>query len=309
MKNPPSQEEIHRLFDNQNPQQVWQKASLIILRISPGYDFLAAQTAYDDVIRLFRGDYPGYCQIKTPYHDLHHTLDVFMCAIRLMHGVQLAGTPLSDDDLTVVMLAALMHDVGYAQRKGEDEGTGAQHTQNHVRRSIDFMHQYLAEKSLPVNLAAALEPVVLCSNPMLNISDIGFANEHIKLLGKILGTADLTGQMADRSYLEKLMFLYLEFKEAGFSNYQNVHDLLRKTQDFYQLTQKRLTEQFDGINRCLVLHFNDWYGSEQDYYLESIEKNLAYLGKVTALDDESHIAMLKRSGIAEKSGAYNKFSG
>ena len=31
--------------------------------------------------------------------------------------------------------------------------------------------------------------------------------------------ADLVGQMSDRAYLEKLLFLYYEFKEAGFPGY------------------------------------------------------------------------------------------
>jgi hypothetical protein len=41
-------------------------------------------------------------------------------------------------------------------------------------------------------------------------------------------------------------------------------------------------------------------GVENNYYLESIEKNLAYLSKVTEHDEE-YLSMLKRGGIAEKS--------
>lgn len=35
------------------------------------------------------------------------------------------------------------------------------------------------------------------------------------MLGEILGTADLTGQMADRTYLEKLLLLFLEFEDVA----------------------------------------------------------------------------------------------
>ena len=41
-------------------------------------------------------------------------------------------------------------------------------------------------------------------------------------------------------------------------------------------------------------------GVENNYYLESIEKNLAYLSKVIE-HNEKYLSMLKRGGIAEKS--------
>jgi len=78
--------------------------------------------------------YPGYIPIQTPYHDLRHTLDVFICAVRLLHGVHLSGTPLDDEEITLVMIAALLHDIGYAQKVDEANGSGAQFTQVHVKR-------------------------------------------------------------------------------------------------------------------------------------------------------------------------------
>jgi hypothetical protein len=300
MKIIPATSEINSLFVNNIPEDVWLKAVKIVAHISPGYDTRFLQTAFDDVIRLFQGDYPGFCPIKTPYHDLSHTLDVFLCSIRLMHGVQLSGSKLTNDEMTLVMLAALMHDVGYAQHIGEDDGTGAQHTQIHVNRSIEFMQQYLVDKHFPATFSVPLKPIILCSNPVLNLSAIDFPDERIRLLGTILGTADLTGQMADRTYLEKLLYLYMEFEEAGFCNYQNIHDLLRKTQVFYAATQLRLRDQFGSINAKLSLYFQYWYGVEINYYQESIDKNINYLSKITTLKDGNHLAMLKRGGIVEK---------
>lgn len=301
MEKTPTAAEIEQIFANNDPDEVWQKASSIIVRMSVGYDFRLTKTAFDDVVCLFRGQYPGFCPIKTPYHDLRHTLDVLMCAVRLMHGLHLSGVSLSDDDITMVMMAALMHDVGYAQHEGEQTGTGAQHTKTHVNRSIDFMRRYLVDRHFPQAFAAPLTAIILCSNPVLNISDIEFPDAHSCLLGKILGTADLTGQMADRTYLEKLLFLYLEFEEANFSGVQNIHELLRNTQAFYVATRQRLLNQFGGINVNLALHFKEMYGIERNFYLESIEKNLAYLARITTLDDEKHLAMLKRGGIIEQS--------
>lgn len=303
MKNTPTSAEINNLFANGNPDEVWPKAAEIVRRISPAYDFFIARTAFDDIVRLFRGEYPGYCPIRTLYHDLHHTLDVFLCAVRLMHGVHLSGTRLADSEMTVIMMAALMHDIGYAQREGEETGTGAQYTQSHVSRGIEFMQRYAADRGLQPELAAHLKFVILCTDPALGISEIYFPDERTRLLGQIVSTADLTGQMADRTYLEKLLFLYLEFEEAHFGSFQNIHDLLCKTRNFYEVTRQKLDGELGGIYARLEFHFKDWFGVENNYYLESIEKNIAYLDKVTSLNEAKYLSMLKRGGIVEKTEA------
>jgi len=300
MKNAPTPAEINSLFANNNPDEVWAKAADIAKRINPAYDFFLAKTAFDDVVRLFRGEHPGYCPIRTLYHDLPHTLDVFLCAVRLMHGVHISGTRLADNEMTMIMMAALMHDIGYVQRRGEETGTGAQYTQNHVKRGIVFMQHYIADQHFPPDLTTPLKFIILCTDPAIAISEINFPDKRTRLLGQIVSTADLTGQMADRTYLEKLLFLYLEFKEAHFGGYQNTYDLLSKTQKFYEITRQKLDGELGGIYAKLSSHFKDRFGVENNYYLESIEKNIAYLSKVTSLNEEKYLSMLKRGGIVEK---------
>ncbi|HEU0282162.1 MAG TPA: HD domain-containing protein [Gallionella sp.] len=303
MKNIPTFAEINSLFANGNPEEVWPKAAEIVRRISPAYDFHLARIVFDDVVRLFRGEYPGYCPIGTLYHDLRHTLDVFLCAVRLMHGVHISGARLADGEMTMIMVAALMHDVGYAPLEGEEAGTGAQYTQNHVSRGIEFMQRYIVDRHLPPELATPLKFIILCTNPALAISEINFPDERTRLLGQIVSTADLTGQMADRTYLEKLLFLYLEFEEAHFGSYQNIQDLLRKTRKFYEITRQKLDGDLGGIYAKLSFHFKDWFGVENNYYVESIEKNIAYLSKITSLNEEKYLSMLKRGGIVGKTEA------
>lgn len=303
MKNIPTPAVINKLFANGNPEEVWFKAAEIVRRINPAYDFSVARTAFDDVVRLFRGEYPGYCPIRTLYHDMHHTLDVFLCAVRLMHSVHISGTRLADNEMTMIMMAALMHDIGYAQLEGEETGTGAQYTQSHVSRGIEFMQRYVADRHFPPELATHLEFIILCTDPAQAISKICFPDERTRLLGQIVSTADLTGQMADRTYLEKLLFLYLEFEEAHFGGFQNIHDLLCKTRNFYEVTLQRLDGELGGIYAKLTFHFKDWFGVENNYYLESIEKNIDYLDKVTSLNEVKYLSMLKRGGIVEKTEA------
>lgn len=303
MKKAPSVTETNSLFTNSDPKEVWLKSSGIIKLINPAYDFTITRTTFNDVVRLFRGGYPGYCAIKTLYHNLHHTMDVFLCAVRLMHGVHISGTPLSDKEMTMIMMAALMHDIGYAQRIGEESGTGAQFTVTHVGRGIRFMQNYTVEHGFPPDLAGPLSFIIRCTDPAESVPDIDFPDERTHLLGQLVSSADLTGQMADRTYLEKLLFLYLEFDEAHFGNYQSIHDMLSRTQAFYEKIRMKLDIDLGGIYNKLAFHFKDRYGIEKNYYLESIEKNIAYLNKVTKLSEEKHLAMLKRGGIVEKSEA------
>jgi len=304
MTNIPTSAEINSLFANSDPCTVWTKANGILARIKPSYDKSVIRSVFDDVMSVFRGDYPGYSSIKTLYHDKPHTLDVFLCSVRLMHGVYLSGIHLSDEEMTMIMIATLMHDIGYSQLAGEEGGTGAQYTQTHVKRGIAFMQKYLAERNFPANYSIALEPMISGTDPALKFQQIIFPDERTRLLGQIVVTADLTGQMADRTYLEKLLFLYLEFKEAHFGNYQNMYDLLRQTNTFYGITREKLDGALGGMYSRLSFHFKDTLGVDNNYYLESIEKNIAYLSKVISLNEIEYLSMLKRGGIAERSQSF-----
>jgi hypothetical protein len=297
----PTSSEIHSLFANSDPDIVWAKATSIIGRTSPDYDLTFLRSVFNDVLRLFNGEYPGYSPIKTLYHDRPHTLDVFLCALRLIHGAHVSGIHHSDDQITLVLTATLLHDIGYVQQQGAECGTGAQYTQTHVRRGITFMRAYLAERNYPATMADMLEPIMLSTDPAQNFLQIDFPDEATRMLSKIVGTADLTGQMADRTYLEKLLFLYLEFREAHVGNYQSTYDMLCQTKVFYQATLEKLDHVYGGIYSYLAAHFKAVMGVERNYYMESIEKNIAYLSKVIALNETEYLSMLKRGGIVEKS--------
>jgi hypothetical protein len=223
-----------------------------------------------------------------------------MCAVRLLHGVHLSGTPLDDEEITMVMIAALLHDIGYAQKVDEANGTGAQFTQVHVKRGIAFMEQHLSDWHIPAKLAHPLNQIIHCTDLHLNLSELDFPTPRIRLLGQIVGSADIVGQMADRNYLEKLLFLFKEFKEANYGHLENTHDLLKKSRGFYETIQKTLDNDLGGIYQCLSFHFKDWVGEDKNFYIESIEQNFKYLDKVILLQESEWFSMLKRHGIVKK---------
>jgi hypothetical protein len=299
MKKAPTPAEINALFDNSDPAIVWSKATDVIRHINPDYDFTLIQLVRDDVLRLFRGEYPGYCAISTLYHDLPHTLAALLCGVRLMHGVHVSGDRISDEEITLIVIAILMHDVGYAQRIGEEDGTGAQYTQTHVQRGIEFMRTYFTKRKLLVNIAV-LDTMILGTEHPRPFAQIEFSDDRVRTLASIVATGDIAGQMADRIYLEKLLLLFLEFREAKFGNYQGMYDLLCQTSYFYESVRKKLDGALGGIHQKLSYHFKETMGVDNNFYLEAIEKNIAYLSKVVSQGEEKFFTTLKRNGVVEK---------
>ncbi|HEY6093956.1 MAG TPA: HD domain-containing protein [Gallionellaceae bacterium] len=290
---------IRNLFSNANPVQVWNEAEEIVALLYPEIDLALLRTTFDDVLRLFSGEYPGYAPISTPYHDQSHTLSVFICATRLAHGVHASGTPVTGQEMMAVMLAALLHDVGYAQLRGNETGTGAQFTRTHVSRGIEFMRNYAGGHGFPCELSYQLGFLMQSTDHIQGFASVNFPDERTRLLAQIISTADLVGQMADRLYLEKLMYLYFEFKEAAIGNYQDILDLYGRSSRFYQQVRLRLESDLGGVVHKLPFHFQARLGVARNFYLEAIEANIAYLGEVVA-HGEGGFAMLKRGGVAQR---------
>lgn len=295
---------LHYLFDNDHPDYVWANTVAIVHKMSPDYDFTRLHQVFNDIVDLFYGDYPGYKAIKTPYHDLRHTMDVYTCALRILHGLQLTEHNVQDEEITLVAISALAHDIGYAQTEDDNDGSGAKYTRTHVNRSIAFMHAYMDQKSWHPTWAADMDTAILCTNPAIAFADIQFSSERARDLARVVGTADLAGQMADRAYLEKLLFLYFEFKEANLGDFKDMHDLLARTHDFYSMTRQKLDNSLGSYYNYLIPHFKDWFQIEKNYYMDSIEKNIQYLLKVISESTADNLFdNLKRRGIAEKAAA------
>ncbi len=241
--------------------------------------------AFATVRLLFSGLFPGYRACNTNYHDFQHTMDAFLASARLMDGAALSGVTMGMDASVNLLLAALLHDCGYIQEIDDVSGTGAKYTQAHVGRSIKFVQRHGASLGLDEGRIASICRVIECTDMKLGADEHEFASDEEKTAGYILGTADILGQMADRAYLEKLLFLYYEFREAGFPGYETEFDILRKTLDFYDGTVKRLDVGFKGFRNYERVHFRERYGIDRELYRESIERQMSYLK--TILEDDS----------------------
>jgi hypothetical protein len=288
------------LLDMEDPGQVLAEVrhALGLAGLGAGSDRLLS--AYDDILRLYEGHYPGYRACNTHYHDLKHTTDVFLASARLAHGYVRDGQRLGQRMAELTMISAMMHDTGYIQQASDTEGTGAKYTVTHVERSVEFTAAYGRERGWTEADIATCERLILATDIKLKLPDIPYVDEEELLGGRIMLIADLLGQMADRIYLEKLLFLYHEFKEAGFDMYASEEDLLRKTVGFYEFIKNRLITENKYDPRIMEFHFRERWGMHKDLYTLATEKNMGFLKKLIHDFPVNYRAMLTRGGVVQR---------
>jgi hypothetical protein len=257
-----------------NAHEVMTEVKKNVLLMFSRFDFSQINQIFQDIVRLFDGNYPGYGRCNTRYHDLDHTMDCLLVTAKLIHGASVNGFFFEPRDVNLGLITAFMHDTGYIQAVDDAAGTGGKYTLCHIERSIDFMAKYFQEHGFPADYLPTCSNFLRCTGLDVHISDINFATREQEILGKIIGAADLIGQMADEYYLEKLPFLYQEFKEGGVPGYEDEYDLLKKTPGFWEMIQKRFATELGQVDLFLRGHFRVRWGIDQDLYRMAIERNI-----------------------------------
>ena len=168
-----------------------------------------------------------------------------------------------------------------------------------MQRSVEFMKQYFASRGFSERDFEICSGFLECTDLDVEVTDIRFFNESYRMLGHMLGTADLLGQMAARNYLEKLIFLYYEFEEAGVPGFDGELDLLRKTADFYEMAKVRLDNKLNGVRHYAQAHFRERWNIDKDLYETAIEKNVAYLRFILKEHPDEYRTYLRRALVKE----------
>ena len=288
------------LIPMKSPDAVLSEACLILEMIDPEFATDGVQRAFELTVNLFKGNYPGYRECNTEYHDLRHTTDTFLTMCRLIHGAIIDGEIFTQRRIVIALTAALLHDAGYIQESLDAEGTGAKHTLEHVHRSMLFLEKAAPDLGLTETEVDEGAAMIFCTEIAEDLSDFDPGDPQVLTLGKILGASDLLAQLADRTYLEKLLFLYREFKEANVGGYENELDLLRRTVGFYDAIVTRLEKTLGGADRFVNSHFFARWGIQRNLYMEAIENQKAYLKKILEIPDADPRDYLKRNGIVKK---------
>jgi hypothetical protein len=236
---------------------------------------LPIEKIYGDIIRLFKGEFPGYKASNTKYHDLEHTCSTALAAARLIHGLHVQGQVFAPRLVHLCLIGALFHDTGLIQTAEEVSGTGAQHAIGHEERSIALMGKYLSEKGYSQEDVRDCGHMIKCTDLFFPMADIPFDSEEVMIMGKIVGTADLVAQMADRNYQEKLPLLFMEFQEAGMEGFETPLELFKKTEEFYRsVARKRMKNELEGVSSAALYHFRERWNIDRDLYDESIKFNI-----------------------------------
>jgi hypothetical protein len=246
--------------------------------------------AFDDMVRLYRGEFPGYAKCDTGYHDLQHVLEVTLAMTRLLDGYERGrgeGRHIPERLFELGVICALYHDIGYIRRLGDTRHrNGAEYTRTHVSRGARFLREYLPAIGMP-EYADVAGQIVHFTGYERPVSSIRVPDPIFKLLGSLLGSADIIAQMSDRCYLEKCRDrLYPEFVAGGIARkqtevgeevvFESGEDLLRKTPLFYQNAARRLDVELGGAYQFAQTHFGG-----ANLYMEAVKQNIRFVEKST----------------------------
>jgi hypothetical protein len=289
--------QLSTLVAMDSPEAVHDEVLHILRLINTGFDTAPVSRAFSFTVDLYDGKLQEYKACNTHYHNLRHITDTYLAMARLLHGALLSSEDFSDREIFLGLTGALMHDSGMIQESCDIEGTGAKYTEEHVQISMDFVSKHAATLGLIAQEIADLRDMILGTDLMVDFASINFSSIRIQLLGKILATADLIAQMADRAYLEKLLFLYHEFREAGVGNFKNEVDFLQQTLNFFAISTKRFNETLDNSCRHMAPHFKARWGINENLYIHSLENQRKFLEKILANKKTSIYQELKRSDI------------
>lgn len=286
-----------KLLDIRDNNAIIKEVKFTTSLINPRFDFQFLDQAFRDVEKLFRGHYPGFQKCNTDYHDFRHTMLVVLAMVRLLHGASVQGIRFTDKEINLGLISALMHDTGYIQTTGDDSGTGAKYTLVHIKRSIMFVQDYYAQEEYFQNDLENFSDILNCTGFSIDIKKITFSSANIEIMGKILGTSDLLGQMADRLYLEKLIPFFHEFEEGKVPGFDGELDLLRKTTNFYNVTKARFENDLGNVIQYMADHFKERWNIHRNIYNDAIEKNINYLIFILKTNEKNVSACLRRNAI------------
>ena len=283
-----SQNDVTNLVNVEDAGRVRDAIIAIYAARYPGFDLAPLARAFDDVKALFEGNYPGYLPCDTLYHDARHTLDMTLAMARLVEGydrTQLPADQLGGRRAVLGVVIALLHDSGYLRRASEVHvENGAIFTKIHVSRSADFLARYLPTLGFGAEAEMASR-VVHFTGYEMDVDDIKVDDPKDRLLGHMVGTADLIGQMSDRMYLEKCReFLYQEFVWGSIARetlpdgreivrYTSAEDLIYKTPGFYEyVARDRINRKLGAADRYAEAHFDG-----PNHYQTEIDANFRFL--------------------------------
>jgi hypothetical protein len=183
------------------------------------------------------------------YHNVEHTMLVTLVSFDILRGRALL-TPTYPSDFAHVMVACMLHDIGYVRGILKGDGpdgyvidakgnkvklprgsSDAALLPYHVDRSKLFVMDRISQIEF-LDAARVARAIEFTRFPATHDPDEGGDQEE----GLLVRAADLIGQLGDPHYLRKANALYYEFEEVGMNKqlgYTSPADLTNLYPQFY----------------------------------------------------------------------------
>ncbi len=288
--------QLSELVDMYTPSAVLEEVKYNFINHYSMYEFMEVRAAFKDFNDLYEGKFPGYRACNTKFHDKIHTTDALLAVSRLIEGYNCRNPhkKLPSHEVKIALIATILHDTGYLQKSQDVKGTGAKYTLNHVDRSMEFIGKYLQKMHYSHRDIVTAQNMICCTDLGVQIPKIKFPTPTSRTLGLMLGTADMLGQMASRTYLERLLHLYREFKEGNVKGYASEYDLLKKTFGFHEIMKVRLAKVLKNVQCYVQDHFKKRYHINENMYESAVERQIEYLKSILNDKNDSYREKLRR---------------
>jgi hypothetical protein len=257
----------------------------------------------DFAFGLFHGQHPLFQACDAAFHDFDHTMEATAVVLRLLvaqragaigqdreravQDINITDIRLSPRDWELAIAAIIFHDTGYLKCKDDLNGSGAKYSTIHVGRSCFFAWDLLPEFGFSSDELRQIQNAICATAISTNINQLPFRDAREWLIGAIVATGDMVGQLAAEEYPERLPGLYLEFREASsfskiregsFATYNSLLDLLQDTEKFfYNYVMPILDNDWKGIYRML----DDPKGD--NIFMRRIKFNVARVKRIAQL--------------------------
>ena len=270
----------------------------------PGAAYIAMDRAFADVAKIYAGQYPGLQACDTGYHNLQHVMDVTLAMARLMDGYERSredAPALGVRFFQLGLIAGLFHDIGYLRKTDDTTAKcGAEYTLSHISRGAEFLLVYMPEIGL-ADWAEEAAELIHFTGFEKRVADILVKDPVLRMVGSLLGSADIIAQMSDRCYLEKCRDrLYPEFVAGGIAVkkttrgdevvFHSGDDLVNKTPAFFESAVNRLEQDLGGAYNYAATHFGGF-----NLYMHAVTKNVHFAKEIS----EKGAHLLRRTPPAQ----------
>jgi hypothetical protein len=230
---------------------------------------------------LYHGNTLWFQACDTAFHDFDHTMQATAAAADLLaaHRKKPVIAVLSQRDWELTIAAMILHDSGYLKRRDDVEGSGAKYSSIHVGRSCFHAWDILPPFGFSRDELRQIQNAICATGISVRMNELPFRDSREWLIGAIVATGDMLGQMAAEDYPERLASLYLEFREASafsrlqmasFATHKSLLELLEGTEKFYHgYVMHVLDHEWKAVYRLL----DDSHGCNP--YIDRIRTNIA----------------------------------